>query len=232
MKGIIPLDKSAGFSRRPAGFYADGILMPASAKTVKGQIPRTGFTLVELLVSVAIFAVLILSAFSAFYAGFFGDRNISESIKVYQSAARVMDCINADLRNSVAYSKGAAKFEGDPSSMCFFSIADNFRESVLQRDYAAVSYKLEGDRLMRLCLLNAAALNGEGDADSGFEELASGVKEVVFRYGRIDAAGVNVEWLPDWQDLPVLPAAVSIHLVLGERYRAEFERTVYLPLAQ
>jgi hypothetical protein len=128
------------------------------------------------------------------------------------------------------YSKGAAGFEGDSSSMRFLFIADTFRESVLQRDYAAVSYKVEGDRLMRECRLNAAALNTE--PDSGFEEMAAGVKEVVFKYGKMDEAGVNIEWQPDWHEPSVLPAAVTIRLVLEEKNSAAFERTVYLPLAE
>ena len=189
-----------------------------------------GYTFVELLVSSIIFAVLAVSVFSAFYAGIFGNRNISESVKIYQSAAQVLEWMNSDLRNSIVYSKGMAGFEGDSSSMRFLFIADTFRESVLQRDFAAVSYKFEGNRLMRQCRLNAAALNTE--SGSGFEEMSAGVKEVVFRYGKMAGAGLNLEWQPDWNDPAVLPAAVNIRLVLEGKNSAEFERTVYLPLSE
>ncbi len=188
-----------------------------------------GYTFIELLVSSVIFAILAVSVFSAFYAGIFGNRNISESLKVYQSASQVMEWMNADLRNSIVFSRMAAGFEGDSSSMRFLSIADTFRGGFLRKEYAAVSYKREGERLLRMVRLNGAAL--ESEPVDGFEEIARGVKEAVFKYGKIDGAGV-IEWQADWRDPAVLPAAVNIRLVLGEKGGAEFERTVYLPLAE
>jgi hypothetical protein len=43
-----PLEKAAGFSRWSADLYADGGLMPPSAKTVGGQSYLTGFTSIAL----------------------------------------------------------------------------------------------------------------------------------------------------------------------------------------
>ncbi|MDD2702767.1 MAG: type II secretion system protein, partial [Candidatus Omnitrophica bacterium] len=57
-RAFPPLEKSACFSRRPAGFYADGGLMPSSAKTFIGQSSIKGFTLIELIVVIAIISVL------------------------------------------------------------------------------------------------------------------------------------------------------------------------------
>jgi type II secretory pathway component PulJ len=186
-----------------------------------------GYTFVELIISSVIFAILTLSVFSAFYAGIFGNRNIAESMKLSQTAAQVLEWMDADLRNSVVYSKEAANFEGDPSSLRFLSVSGTFRGGTLHRDYSSIAYKLDGAKLLRQCRLNGAALNTA--VDNGFEEMAGNVMEVVFRYGKMREAGADLDWQPDWREPASMPAAVGIRLVLKEKNSAEFERIIYLP---
>ncbi|MCX5715091.1 MAG: prepilin-type N-terminal cleavage/methylation domain-containing protein, partial [Candidatus Omnitrophica bacterium] len=62
------------------------------------------FSLVELLIASAIFAVVMVSIYSAFRTGIFGYKNIRENIEIYQSARFILERINLDLRNAFAYS--------------------------------------------------------------------------------------------------------------------------------
>ncbi|MFA5361948.1 MAG: hypothetical protein WC335_01705 [Candidatus Omnitrophota bacterium] len=58
---FTPLEKATDFSRWYADFYADGGLMPPSAKTVRGQSSLTGFTpkfLLALITALTVFSVL------------------------------------------------------------------------------------------------------------------------------------------------------------------------------
>ncbi|MFA5362870.1 MAG: prepilin-type N-terminal cleavage/methylation domain-containing protein [Candidatus Omnitrophota bacterium] len=57
-RAFTPLEKTTGFSRWYTDFYADGGLMPPSAKTVRGQSSLTGFTLMEIIVVIAVIGVL------------------------------------------------------------------------------------------------------------------------------------------------------------------------------
>ena len=189
-----------------------------------------GYTLVELLISSVIFVVLAMSIYSSFYAGIFGNKSISESLRVYQAAAQVLECINTDLRNSFTYSKDISIFEGDSVAIRFLSIVDTYRGNVLERDYASIAYKLEDGKLMRQSRLNALALNNNSNAE--FEEMVSNVKELVFTYGKLDESGRAIEWQQDWHEPSALPAAVKVNLVLEGKNKEEFERIIYLPLSK
>ncbi|MDP1852600.1 MAG: prepilin-type N-terminal cleavage/methylation domain-containing protein [Candidatus Omnitrophota bacterium] len=191
---------------------------------------KKGFSLVELLVAVSLFAVVMLSIYTSFGAGMSGYKDIEENIEISQAARQVLERMNLDLRNAFSYSGAEAKFSGTKSDISFLSLVDKFYNNGITQDYAMISYRLEGDRLMRLCRRNQEALKETSETEA--EEIASGVEEISFVYGNILAIGQPLEWKDSWGGDPkVLPAAVKIKLILKNKIKQEFERTVYIPLA-
>ncbi|MFA5362277.1 MAG: hypothetical protein WC335_03385 [Candidatus Omnitrophota bacterium] len=55
---FTPLEKATDFSRWSTDFYADGGLMPPSAKTVRGQSSLTGFTFIEMFIVIILIGIL------------------------------------------------------------------------------------------------------------------------------------------------------------------------------
>ena len=145
----------------------------------------TGFTLVELLIAASIFVVVMVSIYSAFSAGMFGYKGIEENIKISQIARQILERINLDLRNSFAYSDSDAKFSGAKDSLSFLSLADNYNNNEITPTYAFISYKLEGDRLMRLRRVNQEALKETSEIEA--EEIGADIEELVFSYADIVA---------------------------------------------
>lgn len=189
-----------------------------------------GFTLLELLIAASIFVVVMVSIYSAFGAGMFGYKDIEENIKISQGARQILERINLDLRNSFAYSDSDAKFKGERSDISFLSVLDSFSKNEITQDYAFISYKLEGDKLIRLCRKNQEALKETSGIEA--EEIAALIEELVFSYAGIVALGHTLEWKDSFGEAQkTLPAAVKVKLTLKSNVKEEFERTIYIPLA-
>ncbi len=181
------------------------------------------FTLIELLITSSIFMVVMLTVYISFNTGIFGYRNIEGTLSVSQTATKVLERINLDLRNSFAYSTDETKFSGSKNEISFLTLA---------QDYAFISYKLEENNFLRLCRRNQESLNDNSETEPKI--LASNLKEIVFSYGYVDPQSQILEWKDTWDDPILLPAAVKVNLSIKNeigRNSAEqdFERIIFLP---
>lgn len=189
-----------------------------------------GFTLVELLIAASIFVVVMVSIYSSFGAGMFGYNDIEENIRISQAARQILERINLDLRNSFAYSDSDSKFKGERLDISFLSVLDSFSKDEITQDYAFISYKLEGDKIMRLCRRNQEALKETSGIEA--EEISALIEELVFSYADIVALEHTLEWKDSFGEVQkTLPAAVKVKLILKSKVKEEFERTIYIPLA-
>jgi len=186
------------------------------------------FTFIELIISSAIFFVIIFAVFLSFRTGTFGYENIDATISVYQNAQTAFSRINLDLGNSFAYSADETKFTGAKDSISFLALADKSYASGPTRDYAFILYKFENDKLLRICRRNKDALNDEADIKP--QKAAAGVKEITFSYAYTDSTDKPMEWSDTWDDPEKLPSAVKIKLALSnKKVEQVFQRVVYLP---
>ena len=192
-------------------------------------------TLIELLIASSIFVVVIVTIYSAFHSGIFGYRNIEETIDTYQAARSILGRINLDLRNSLVYKDDDTKFSGSQNEICFLTLVDKFGQDRLLQELAFLSYKLEKDKLMRLCRKNQEALKENSEIQP--EEMADNV-EIKFEYGYKPQGKDEIEFKTSWPspDIPdgqkLLPVAVKVNLTVKEKGEQKFERTIYLPLAE
>ncbi len=175
--------------------------------------------------------------YSAFHTGLFGYRNIEETIDVYQSARIILGRISLDLRNFFAYSQDNTKFIGTENEISFFTLVDAFTNNVIGQDYASITYKLEGDRLMRLCRKDKEALNDKSKIEP--EEMAANIETIKFSFGYIDSTDNSLKFKDTWagEDAPdekkLSPIEVKVKLTLRNKtIKQDFERSVFLPLAK
>jgi len=185
---------------------------------------RKGFTLIELLVSVSIFAVLMVSLYSAFSSGLFGYRGIQDKIDTYLAVSQFFNTLDKDLRNSFSYSESETKFSGQPQGLSFLTLADNYRSGSSMQDYAFVSYFLEGGLLKRLIKTNQDSLNS--DSDAAAEELGVKVNSLAFSY--LYEEDRELKEKDSWAELNGFPVAVRVKLVVDNKGNEEFKRAIYL----
>jgi prepilin-type N-terminal cleavage/methylation domain-containing protein len=192
-----------------------------------------GFTLLELLISSAIFVVVLVVVYSSFQTGIFGYRGMEERISLYQTARLVLDRMDRDLRNSFAFSSEEAKFLGGPSEVSFLSLTDTYTQAGMAEEYSQVSFKAENKKLTRLCRRNKESLNKNSAALA--QEMSAGVEELSLEYGYEDPKDKTFKFKNTWasasdpeEERKTLPKAVRIKLRLKERASQDFQRTIYL----
>ncbi len=176
------------------------------------------FTLIELLISISIFAVIMVTLFSAFRTGIFGLSRIEESALVSETGYIALSRIDKDLRNSFAYSPDDSKFTGKKDSLSFLTLNPNF---------AYVNYYFSGNKLLRLVRINKDAL--KTDSETKPKVLAKDVKQIEFVYLYIDPATNKFKETDTWNGASALPSAVRVKLVSEKKEEALFVRTIYLP---
>lgn len=199
---------------------------------------KHGLSLMELLIATSIFAIIILSIYSAFQTGILSYRKIDSAFEVYQTARIILSRMELDLKNSFAYLEGDSKFSGDRQILSFFTIIDSFENEKLYSNICRLKYEVKDGILKRTCYRGLDALKENPDVEP--EELTSEIKEVRFEYA---LTSTDPDKLCDWQEIwppdnnkkNTLPLAVKIKLVLIEKAKpeekaVEFNKTVSLPL--
>lgn len=218
-------------------------------KTNKQQSSLTGFILIELLISAAIFSVIVLSIYSAFQTGILSYNKLDSSFDLYQTARIVFNKIEHDLRNSFPYFEKDSKFKAGKQQLDFFSRLDSINsQAEVYSEICRIIYKLDGDVLKRACCKGMDALEDVSKLDIQADDLAGQVKEISFDYAF--AVRNNSEKCYDWQDIwpqendkdqeKSLPLAVRITLVLREvnirskqqENNVEFIKIIPLPVGK
>ncbi len=178
---------------------------------------KKAFTLVELLISISIFAVIMISLYSAFSTGVLSLGRIEESATASQTGYMILSRIERDVRNSFAYSPDEAKFIGNKNSLSFLTLSPEF---------SYVSYSLNGNKLLRLIRKNKAAL--ENNSEIKPRILAQNVKQLEFTYLSSDPDTKELKESDAWSDNTALPAAIKVNLILENKPGNPYTRTIYL----
>ncbi len=189
-----------------------------------------GLTLVELLVAVAVFALVMTGIFAAFRSGMFGYRSLEDRMQSVSSAALILSQLERDLHNAFAYDESDSGFSGTADTLEFFSRQKRPSGETLSLDLARVTYRYADERLLRTCRLNADALiDGAGEE----EEFPSPVAELNFAYLYFDSKEKTIKEKSSWagaeeQGDGGLPAGVRVTLLIQGRGRYPFSRSLYL----
>ncbi len=178
---------------------------------------KKAFTLIELLISISIFAVIMVSLYSAFGTGVLGLGKIEESATAYQTGYMILSRIEKDLRNSFAYSADEVKFTGKKDALTFLTLTPEF---------SLISYSLSGDKLLRLVRINKDAL--KTDSETKPKALAQNIKQIEFTYFYPDPDTKELKENDNWTDNTAFPTAVRVRLILEKKADAPFVRTIYL----
>jgi prepilin-type N-terminal cleavage/methylation domain-containing protein len=161
-----------------------------------------GYTLVELLVAIALLALIGVAIVGAFAGGL----RVWERARVeVREAAPAAACaqIRRDLANA-CLSRGAA-FEGGPQAVVFASRAATADPRVMTMCRLEYAFDPAGGRLRR----TACAV--PSDAEGRAETVLDRTEECAFLYYGEEAAGEG-GWTDTWTGQTNLPAAVRVRL--------------------
>jgi len=176
-----------------------------------------GFTLVEILIALAILAMIVASTFTIFRSASKSWQKGELRSERYQNARNAMSRMSLEISQAVINSSALCKFRGDKNRLSFISLVS---QGAGMFEFSEVEYWLDSPRrtLMR---------NDEVDPDYDFttyghsDVLSDNVSELEFSYYN------GALWLEAWNSgedpSPGLPKAVKIKIKVEDKKAKEGE---------
>jgi len=150
-----------------------------------------GFTLLELLVAILIFAVIVSAVYGTMYSGI-KVWNVGDDKTGFSESSQIaLNKMTKDIRNVVRFS--GIKFEGEKSSISMPVIKDGI---------CKVSYYLDSGNIMRDIQTYSESLKEQTNE----RELVPDIQELVFSY-----CNAEREWKDSWEE-DSLPYAVRLSI--------------------
>lgn len=205
---------------------------------------QPGFTFIELIIAVTIFAIIAVSIYSTFSAGIRMWLKTSPMIDENRGLRMFFNTISADLKRAVAYYdnsaaltkpgfgqeyEGELNFAGAPRRISFMTIVRvSDPELGLRAEPAKVIYLYDiSDRAVKRLVATKAEGLDEDNAKSVDMLINIDEKDFSFEYcykNMISNSDYEYEWKDAWKD------ENARTIPRGVRVRAgEFERTVFIP---
>lgn len=194
---------------------------------------KTGFTFIELMLAVSIFAIVAVVIYSTFNTGISAWKKAEVAQNLYQDIRLTLDKMAEDLENAVKYSEkeNFSNFEANQNSISFYSLEEVFTglpKVPAHPELRKISYSLSGSMLQRLDETIPELLQEKPVAQP--EEMSAKISELNFSYYYIDktTSPASYKWDNVW-DWPLdIPRGVKIGLkVVGEE--KSFVKYVFIP---
>lgn len=209
-----------------------------------------GFTFIELLIAIMIFAIIATSIYFTLHSGI-GIWSRSNVIIGENQAIRVFfQTISLDLRNSLPgfgvkpekdEQRDLSEEEGlriisewKSGSMKFPSIIGSFEEDSVINVVAEISYEFDSKK-NRLIRLAATLKEGFDEERSEKEIMLENVADVSFEYPYGESGSGEYEWKDSWDSEESIPRGVKIRVVLKSKNDEKekiFENIIFLPMGE
>jgi len=210
---------------------------------------NTGFTLLELLLAVSIFAIVATVLYSTFYTGTRILRRAESAMEFHQRLRIATEEMALDLRNALPVEiDGAAfpgiieeeggddeapvyYFTGEAKKFTFVTVKSTRSKEGMIREVCNVTYLLEGKggALKRSVKRQGKPLAQDAGQD---EILLTGITDMDVKYSYVgDTDDSPPIWESAWELEKAVPLGVKIALKMkGAPGSDEFTKTVYLPV--
>ena len=198
----------------------------------------TGFTLLEVMVTMTILGLIVLTISAAFRAGLSAWERGESTRDSYQKLRTVSQLVCQQIKSSVPYKIKTQKaegdylgFEGDRRSLKLISalpIKARQPQGFVHAIYEFVEGGNEGGRLVyyEQRVLNKNFFEEKPDEESGVT-LLEGISSVQFEYLKAEDAEKtrSEEWLEEWsaKEEKELPKSVRIKITLKEKENGKAE---------
>lgn len=187
---------------------------------------RTGFTLVELLLALAIFAIVALVISSAFGIGINAWRKMDIFLERYQEVRLLLGRISQELRNCVDMDMenfnlpDVLKYDfwGEENKIIFFSVRGDRIKRIIYEEKEDSEAKEDkcGTKLFLLQRREEDFTTNFPDEDRPAEQALDLVKDVEFRFLGLDKVTQKPQWFDNWtdaEDFKKIPLQIHLRFV-------------------
>ncbi|MDD5005124.1 MAG: prepilin-type N-terminal cleavage/methylation domain-containing protein [Candidatus Omnitrophica bacterium] len=179
---------------------------------------RLSFALIELLIAIAIFAVIVTVIYITLYSGMKAYHKTQVQLIINQEINQVLDKLATELRNcyDAEYNKedGRGGFIANSENISFFTIQNVYLNDGPGKLLARISYVFRDGKLFKKIQLDKDAFLDAGSFNE--EELISDIKEFNFQYfyfKKVFPEGEDkYEWKSEWADKNLIPKGIKIEL--------------------
>lgn len=183
---------------------------------------RAGFTFIELLVSMLIFSIVVLSIYLSFNVGIRAWRKGEEGYKIRQGARYLLSSISREMRNAV--NSKEIIFSGGADHVSFCKAANGLFK---------VLYEFNSAENAVYKVVRTYKENASGDTGTK-SRLVSGISGIKFQYSY--KRDENVVWDDSWpEDNKAVPFGVKIFLTYNPAGAVEplvISQTVLIPTGE
>ena len=187
---------------------------------------QKAFTLIELLITVSITAMVALAVFSTFAAGFKTYAKVKDYNTLQTDVLLASQKLENDLRNTFGFS--GIGFAGERKKISFAGMVN--RNSSLGR----ISYLFDigsGGALIKTEQPYSTALLENKPEETVSKALAA-VKDVDFSYYYFDPATHKYDYKYSWSEAEGIPMAVKIKIIYqSENKDLQLEKNVFIPVS-
>jgi general secretion pathway protein J len=206
----------------------------------RGMVKRNGFTLIEIIVAISVFATILTIIYSVFYTTVRARQTSGEVAEIYSRGINFLRNFSREIE--CAYLSPV--WQGGPRTTIFKSDRDSVNgremdiitfthlchqyvenETMNQSDHEEVTYFWQRDpKTDVINLMKRVDSTMDNDPEKGGIVFVSLENVVEFRLTFFN----GTDWVEGWQDNGTLPNAVHLYLVLKDKSGGEvpFETTV------
>jgi general secretion pathway protein J len=176
-----------------------------------------GFTLLELIISISLFAIIVLIVAGAASLGYRSFSSGERKLNAIERLRSSLTIIDAQVQSGVPLTleDGGVKqyyFMGEQDALKF---STNYSIWGGQRGYVIVNYRVEADdRGKRTLFATEYKVGMENTQET---KLLEGFDEITFDYFKQDATEEEGEWISQWIDEEMMPTRIRINLVQGSK---------------
>ena len=174
-----------------------------------------GFTLLELIISITLVAIIVLIISVAANLGYRSFNSGEKKMNAVERLRSSLTIIDAQIQSGVPLTleDGGVKqyyFMGEQDSLKF---STNYSIWGGQRGYVIVNYRVDtDDRGKRTLFASEYKVGMENQKET---KLLEGFDEITFDYYKQDATEEEGEWITQWVDEEMMPTRIRINLVRG-----------------
>ena len=184
-------------------------------ETLKKLNRIAGFTLLELIISITLVAIIVLIISGAANLGYRSFNSGEKKMNAVERLRSSLTIIDAQIQSGVPLTleDGGVKqyyFTGEQDSLKF---STNYSIWGGQRGYVIVNYRVDADdRGKRTLFASEYKVGMENQKET---KLLEGFDEITFDYFKQDATEEEGEWVSQWADEEMMPTRIRINLVRG-----------------